>query len=243
MSAYHDMLTSRPCTLACFQSINNIAKELRGKASHTAYYSLGGGVVDEAREREGAEALDFGAVVFVEFFQFVAALDNGFGSRGSVGALGSDGIDDLLPVGGFEVGAAEGGPLVVVGVDEGGGFLRGPAWRGRQREEVEGGAARVRRRPSSLVNRDHKNIPHVEASMDARRHFISSFSNLGMPSLFGTYVSTPPSAHAVREPYDNSFYFIESQNEIGTSFAAYGGDEGEEHIEAQPSQKEPPRPL
>ncbi|WVY98920.1 hypothetical protein V8G54_031071 [Vigna mungo] len=35
-STCNDMLTSRPCTLACFQSIDNIAKELRGKASPPA---------------------------------------------------------------------------------------------------------------------------------------------------------------------------------------------------------------
>ncbi|KOM26794.1 hypothetical protein LR48_Vigan317s001500 [Vigna angularis] len=35
------------------------------------------------------------------------------------------GIGDLLPVGGFKVGAAEGGSLVAVDVDEDGGFLRG----------------------------------------------------------------------------------------------------------------------
>jgi len=99
----------------------------------------GGGVVDEAREGEGAEALDFGAVPFAEFFHFVAALDGSFGSGGSVGALGGDGVGDLLPVGGFEVGTAEGVPLVAVGVDEGGGFLRGPAGRG---EAAGGGGGR-----------------------------------------------------------------------------------------------------
>jgi len=83
--------------------------------------------------------LDFGAVAFAEFFHFVAALDGGFGSGGGVGALGGDGIGDLLPVGGFEVGAAEGVPLVAVGVDERGGFLRGPAWRG---EAAGGGGGR-----------------------------------------------------------------------------------------------------
>ncbi|KOM45026.1 hypothetical protein LR48_Vigan06g033200 [Vigna angularis] len=99
----------------------------------------GGGVVDEARERERAEALDFVVVAFAEFFHFVAALDDDFGSGGSVGALGSDDIGDLLLVGGFEVGAAEGVPLVVVGVHEGRGFLRGPAW---QAKTVGGGGGR-----------------------------------------------------------------------------------------------------
>lgn len=82
---------------------------------------------------------------------------------------------------------------------------------------------------------DHENTPRVEPSMNARRHSISSFSDLGMSSLFGAYAPTPPSAHVVGEPYDNSFYFVQNYNEIGTSSAAYGGDEDEEHIEAQPS--------
>ena len=83
--------------------------------------------------------MDFGAVSFAEFFHFVAALDGGFGSGGGVGALGGDGVGDLLPVGGFEVGPAEGVPLVAVGVDEGGGFLGGPAGRG---EAAGGGGGR-----------------------------------------------------------------------------------------------------
>ncbi|KOM41028.1 hypothetical protein LR48_Vigan04g122600 [Vigna angularis] len=82
-----------------------------------------------------------------------------------------------------------------------------------------------------------RDTPHAEASMDARRHSISSFSDLGMPSLFGIYAPTPPLAHTVGGPYDNSFYFVESHNETGTSSAAYGGDEREEHIEAQPPRK------
>ena len=35
-STRNHMLTTRPCTLACFQSINNIAKKLRRKASPPA---------------------------------------------------------------------------------------------------------------------------------------------------------------------------------------------------------------
>ncbi|KOM48267.1 hypothetical protein LR48_Vigan07g197100 [Vigna angularis] len=89
--------------------------------------------------------------------------------------------------------------------------------------------------PEYHDNRDHENTPRAESSMDARRHSISLFSNLGMPSLFGTYAPTPPSAHAIGGPYDNSFYFVESHNEISTSSAAYEGDEGEEHIQRQPS--------
>lgn len=72
--------------------------------------------------------MDFGAVAFMEFSHFVAVLDIDFGSRGSIRALDNDGIGDLLLVGGFEVGAAKGVPLVAVGVDEGKGFLRGPTW-------------------------------------------------------------------------------------------------------------------
>ncbi|BAT96203.1 hypothetical protein VIGAN_08310300 [Vigna angularis var. angularis] len=96
--------------------------------------------------------------------------------------------------------------------------------------------------PEYHHSRDHENTHHAEASMDARRHSLSSFSNLGMPSLFGTYAPTTPSAHAIGGPYDNSFYFVESHNKICTSFATYGGGEGEEHIQRQPSPEEPPRP-
>ncbi|WVY97427.1 hypothetical protein V8G54_029578 [Vigna mungo] len=93
--------------------------------------------------------------------------------------------------------------------------------------------------PEYHDNRDHENTPYAEPSMDARRNSISSFSNLGMPSLFGVYSPTQPSAHVVGGPYDNSFYFVESHNEIGTSFAAYRGDEEEP---PRPPQEEPPRP-
>ncbi|KOM37275.1 hypothetical protein LR48_Vigan03g065600 [Vigna angularis] len=64
--------------------------------------------------------------------------------------------------------------------------------------------------PEYHDSRDHQNSPHVEASMDARRHSILSFSDLCMPSLFGAYAPTPPSAHAVGGPYDNSFYFMKA---------------------------------
>ncbi|KOM40927.1 hypothetical protein LR48_Vigan04g112500 [Vigna angularis] len=96
--------------------------------------------------------------------------------------------------------------------------------------------------PEYHDNRDHENTPRAEPSMDARRHSISSFSALGMLSIFGAYAPTSPSTHALGGPYDNSFYFDESHIEIGTSSAAYGGHEGEEHIQPQPSQEEPPRP-
>lgn len=65
----------------------------------------------------------------------MAALNGGFGRR-SVGAALGDGVSHLLPVGGFEIAAAEGVPLVAVGVDEGEGFVRGPAGR---REAAGGG--------------------------------------------------------------------------------------------------------
>lgn len=73
--------------------------------------------------------MDFSAVAFAKFFHFVAALDGGFRGGGGVGAPCRDGVGDLLPVGGFEVGAAKRVPFFTVGVDEGGGFLRGPARR------------------------------------------------------------------------------------------------------------------
>lgn len=92
-----------------------------------------GGV--ESRNGEGARALDLGAVALAELLHFVTALDGGFG-RGGVGAAACDGVGDLLPVGGLEVAAAEGVPLVAVGVDEGEGFIGGPAGRG---EAASGG--------------------------------------------------------------------------------------------------------
>lgn len=59
-----------------------------------------------------------------------------------------DGGGDGVPVGGAEVAAAEGVPLVAVGVDKGYGFVVGPAGRrelasrGRHGvEEAEGGSA------------------------------------------------------------------------------------------------------
>ncbi|KAG4992566.1 hypothetical protein JHK87_026023 [Glycine soja] len=94
---------------------------------------IGAGVV-EAGKGEVAEALDFGAVPFAELLHLVAALHGGFGRGGGVGALRRDGVGHLLPMGGLEVGAAEGVPFVAVGVDEGGGFLGGSS-----REEGDGG--------------------------------------------------------------------------------------------------------
>jgi len=79
-----------------------------------------GGV--ESGDGEGASALDLGAVALAELLHFVAALDGGFGRRG-VGAAVCYGVGDLLPVGGLEVAAAEGIPLITVGVDEGEGFI------------------------------------------------------------------------------------------------------------------------
>jgi len=79
-----------------------------------------GGV--ESGDGERASALDLGAVALAKLLHFVAALDRGFG-RGGVGAAVGHGVGDLLPVGGLEVAAAEGVPLVAVGVDEGEGFI------------------------------------------------------------------------------------------------------------------------
>lgn len=68
--------------------------------------------------REGAQPL--GAVAPAELLHLVAALEGGLGGGGGGGRETEvDGSGDLGPVGGAEVGAAEGGALVPVGVDEG----------------------------------------------------------------------------------------------------------------------------
>lgn len=82
----------------------------------------------ESGNGKRASALDLGAVALTKLLHFVATLDGGFGRR-SVGAALGDGVGDLLPVRGFKVAAAEGVPLVAVGVDEGEGLIGGPAGR------------------------------------------------------------------------------------------------------------------
>lgn len=70
-----------------------------------------------------------GAIAFAELLDLVAALEGILGG-GDVAAGGGDGVGNFLPVGGAEVAAVEGVPFGAVGVDEGQGFLVGPA-RGR----------------------------------------------------------------------------------------------------------------
>lgn len=84
-------------------------------------------------DRSGA--LKLCPIPFTELLHLVPALDGGF-RRVSGGAATVDIVGDFLPVGGAEVAAAEGVPLVAVGVDEGGGFLGRPA---RRREAAGGG--------------------------------------------------------------------------------------------------------
>ena len=120
---------------AFFHGVHGFEVDPRGRG-------IGVSVV-EAGEGEVAEALDFGAVAFAELLHLVAALHGGFRRGGGVGALRGDGVGHLLPVGSLQVGAAEGVPFVAVGVDEGGGFLRGPAGR---RKAAGGGGGRRRER-------------------------------------------------------------------------------------------------
>lgn len=58
----------------------------------------------------------------------MAALQRGLRRRGGGGGRGG-GLGDVVPVGGFEIGAAEGEPAVAVGEDEGLGLVLGPAGR------------------------------------------------------------------------------------------------------------------
>ncbi|CAJ1969245.1 unnamed protein product [Sphenostylis stenocarpa] len=51
--------------------------------------------------------------------------------------------------------------------------------------------------PSQHDDIEHNyNTLEAEGTMDTRRHSISSFSDLGMSSIFGAYVPTPPSTQA-----------------------------------------------
>lgn len=78
----------------------------------------------------GEGALLLGAVTLAELLDLVAALEGGFG-RGDGEATGAGyGIGDLLPVGSSEIAAVEGVPFGTVRIDEGYGFLVGPARRG-----------------------------------------------------------------------------------------------------------------
>uniref|UniRef100_A0A7C9CMU2 Uncharacterized protein n=1 Tax=Opuntia streptacantha TaxID=393608 RepID=A0A7C9CMU2_OPUST len=82
------------------------------------------------RDRERESALLLSAVALAELLHLVAALGGGLRRRlvgASTGDVGSYG----LPVGGAEVAATEGVPLVSVSSDEGEGLLLGPA-RGRE---------------------------------------------------------------------------------------------------------------
>lgn len=69
-----------------------------------------------------------GAVALAKLLDLVAALDRGLGGRRKVAAKGDRGRNGV-PVGGTEVAAAERVPFFTVGVDEGYGFVVGPAGR------------------------------------------------------------------------------------------------------------------
>lgn len=89
--------------------------------------------------------------------------------------------------------------------------------------------------------RHQYNTLEAERSMDAKRHSISSFFDLGMPTMFGAYAPTPPSAQGIGGPYHESFYYVQSQNQRMSSSSAYQGDE-DQHREAKPLQEESPTP-
>ncbi|BAT81870.1 hypothetical protein VIGAN_03177700 [Vigna angularis var. angularis] len=90
--------------------------------------------------------------------------------------------------------------------------------------------------------RHQYNTLKAKRSMDAKRHSISSFSNLGMPTMFVAYAPTPLLAQGIGVPYHESFYYVQSQNQTVSSSSAYQGDEDQQHHEAQPLQEEPLRP-
>ncbi|CAJ1977843.1 unnamed protein product [Sphenostylis stenocarpa] len=78
--------------------------------------------------------------------------------------------------------------------------------------------------------------------MDERKHSISSFFDLGMPSIFGAYAPTPPSAQGFEGPYQQSPDNIQYHNETVSSSDTYKTHEDVEHHEDQPSEEEAPRP-
>ncbi|CAJ1957279.1 unnamed protein product [Sphenostylis stenocarpa] len=86
------------------------------------------------------------------------------------------------------------------------------------------------------------NTPEAEGTMDERRHSISSFSDLGMPSIFGAYAPTPPSTQGFEGPYQQSPYNIQYHNETVSSSDTYKAHEDVEHHEVQPLEEEAPRP-
>lgn len=83
--------------------------------------------------------LHLGAVPLPQLLHFVAALDGRL--RGVGGASRSDVVGHILPVVSAEVTAAEGVPLILVRVDEGGRFVGRPT-RGRKAAGGGGGGGR-----------------------------------------------------------------------------------------------------
>lgn len=80
---------------------------------HALKVDPGGGISADAAVR--GSALDLGAIPLPELLHLVATLNGGLGGAG--GAPGGDVVGNLLPVVGFEVAAAEGVPLLPIGVD------------------------------------------------------------------------------------------------------------------------------
>ncbi|CAJ1972150.1 unnamed protein product [Sphenostylis stenocarpa] len=83
------------------------------------------------------------------------------------------------------------------------------------------------------------NTLEAEGTMDEKRH--SSFSDLGMPNIFGAYAPIPPSAQGFEGPYQQSPYYIQYHNETVSSSDTYKAHEDVEHHEAQPLEEEAPR--
>lgn len=123
------------------------ATVLRGV--HLAEVDPGGGR-EGSVELEGLAAL--AAVALAELLDLVAALYVGLGRGGAGEAAIGDVVGDILPVGGAEVAATQGVPLVTVGADEGKDLLVGPngggqpaggggggqRWRERRRQGKQG---------------------------------------------------------------------------------------------------------
>jgi len=88
--------------------------------------------------------------------------------------------------------------------------------------------------------------------MDGTRNSISSYSELGMPTLFTTYAQTPPSAQPqlctncqtpnfLRDmdlPQQDSVYYVHNPYVEASSSPAHGGHQAVEDQEPQPRPEE-----
>ncbi|QCE00603.1 hypothetical protein DEO72_LG7g1893 [Vigna unguiculata] len=92
--------------------------------------------------------------------------------------------------------------------------------------------------------------------MEGTRNYVSSYSELGMPTMFATYAKTPPFAqvwlHTNRQipnfldgmdhPQQDSVYYVHNPCAKASSFAAHDGHQDAKDQEPQPSQQEQPIP-